>query len=136
MKRYLATLCALFSALVIGGCATQPKPPSLAIAIVSPASQPSAEQLATIHRLLQPHIANKGFVPARDARSADYVMHVRFTPDPFNPPRGHLELIGIERNRPSNLGRPDNAATAASASTLAELRQTIAEIDAVNARSN
>jgi hypothetical protein len=136
MQRHLSKFGALAFAIVIWGCATPAKAPSLAIAIISPTAQPSAEQVATIHRLLQPQIAKQGYVPARDARSADYVMHVRFTPDAFNPPRGHLEFIGIERNRTSHPSRPENAAAEASASTLAELRKTIAEVDAMSARSN
>jgi hypothetical protein len=108
----------------------------MAIAISSPATPPSAEQLATIHRLLRAQIARRGFVPAQDSRTADYVMHVRFTSDALNPPRGHLEFIGIERNRPSSSGRPENAAAEASANALAELSRTIAEVDTLNARSN
>jgi hypothetical protein len=136
MKRSLSTICALAAAIGIWGCASRSSPPSLAIAISSPATPPSAEQLAAIQRLLQAQIATKGFVPAQDSRTADYVMYVRFTPDVLHPPRGHLELIGIERNRPPNPTRPENAAAEANANALAELRKTIAEVDALNARSN
>jgi hypothetical protein len=136
MTRFLAVFCPVLSLIVMWGCATHTKPPGIAVAISSPAAPPSAEQLATINRLLQEQVAKTGFVFATNARSADYLMHVRFTPDAANPPRGHLEFIGIERAQPSNSRPVESSAVEASESTLRELRRIIAEVDALNARSN
>lgn len=136
MTKTCLAIWMLFSAFAIWGCATAARPPSLAVAIVSPASPPSPAQALAINRVLEEQIAKKGYTPARDVRSADYVMHVRFTPDANNPLRGHLEFIGIEPNRAPVAHRPENAAAEASAHTLAELRKAVLELDALNARSN
>src|SRR3954466_958941 len=96
------------------GCAN-PAPrnangPTMAIALSTPGAPPSPAQLASINQLLLGQIMARGFSVAKDAASADYVMRVRFRPDALNPPGGHLEFIGIERNPGRTNRGADNSA--------------------------
>ena len=134
----IVTFSAIVSMASTFGCANSsgraPPASSLAIAITTPGTPPSAQQLTTINQLLQSQITSRGFVVATNVAFADYVMRVRFTPDTVNPPGGHLEFLGIERNhRPGTHG--ENSAVEAGANNLAELRKVISEIEWSNVTS-
>lgn len=105
----------------------------MAIAIATPDAPPSAAQVASIHQVLLPQIAKRGFSVAKDAVSADYVMHVRFTPDSANPAGGHLDFVGIERNQGRIARGREASATEANAAALSELRQAIRDSEWSNA---
>jgi hypothetical protein len=127
-----------FALLLSLGCATavqRPEQPTMAVAINSPISPPSAEELVSINRVLVAQIAQRGFRAAQDVRSADYLMRVRFTPDTINPPGGHLEFLDIEKNAANGRGA-ENAAAEASTRALADLSRAISEIEWAAARSN
>jgi hypothetical protein len=49
--------------------------------VMADGGRPPPSIVAEIHRALQPYIAAHGYAFAPNARSANYVLHVKFTPD-------------------------------------------------------
>jgi hypothetical protein len=87
------------------GCATTAKR-SIAIA-VSPAGQAalSPTQLRLAISALSNELTKRGLLVANSVESADYVMFVRFAPDPALPASGHLEVVDVQpRGREARTG--------------------------------
>ena len=82
LSRALAGLLLASVAAGLGCASVRSTQPTVAIAVVmADGGRPPPSLVADIHRALQPHIAAYGYAFAPKARSADYVLHVKFTPD-------------------------------------------------------
>jgi len=87
-------LALLFSA----GCATtrSGQPPTAVIAVsIAGGGSPTKQQVASIQSILRPEIEKHGYVLAPRSR-ADFIVSVRFTPDPIDSEKGLVAIIGVE----------------------------------------
>src|SRR5581483_12523343 len=60
---------------------------------------PSQPQAAKVYEAITPAMARAGFQFANSIETADYVLTVTFTPNPLDPPGGHVAVNGLERGR-------------------------------------
>jgi hypothetical protein len=93
-------LCSLIVAGAFSGCSStvaQKRKPTVAITIsVQPGSRPSPNDLAELHKLLQPEIERRGYVMAKSSRTTDYFVNVRYPIDPMA-----LQNLSFERAEPT-----------------------------------
>ena len=75
-------------AVGLAGCSStsrEPRKPTVAILInAAPGNRPSPDDVALVHRTLQPEIEKHGYVLAKSSRSTDYFVHVRLPFDPLS----------------------------------------------------
>jgi hypothetical protein len=65
-------------------CTSRPHRAESTVAVVivmADGGRPSPQVVADVYRALHPHIAQGGHVFAESSRGADYLLHVKFTPD-------------------------------------------------------
>lgn len=94
-----ALLCLVVLSLTWSGCSsTSSSSKRLAVVAVTMAGGgvPSKAQLAEVHATLQPKLAQMGYTMAANSRNADYIVHVRFTPDPLGSAAGHVAIDSVE----------------------------------------
>ena len=72
---------------------------SAAIAIVMDGGGvPTAEQIAEVYAKVRPNVARLGYVLAANPRSAEVVVHVKFTPDLSGGAGGHVSILTVASN--------------------------------------
>jgi hypothetical protein len=99
LKNFLWTGLAAWA---LSGCATLGQKsdgrPAILIALqLAGGGAPSAQQAATVYRMLGDAVGHAGLRFADSREGADYVVTATFTPDPVDPNRGHLTVRGVER---------------------------------------
>ena len=72
---------------------------SAAIAIVMDGGGvPTTEQIAAVYAKLRPDIAKLGYVLAENPRSAEVVVHVKFTPNLSDGAGGRVSILTVASN--------------------------------------
>src|SRR5688572_17395616 len=89
---------AVLTAALTGCAAPAQKPvsgiPKATIAVtLTGGGAPSPRQVAGIHAAMQPELLKNGYELAPDLRTADYIVHVRFTADGLGGPGGTLSIL-------------------------------------------
>jgi hypothetical protein len=70
----------------------------VAIAVtVAGGTAPSASDIASIHKAMLPDIEKAGYRLAANPYSADYVVQVRYSPDPQGP-GGRITVVRVTQN--------------------------------------
>lgn len=86
----------------LAACSSTPREtrrPSVAIVIsIGTGSRPSPQEIADLHKRMQPEIEERGYVMAESSRTADYFVHVRYPIDPIAV--GRLVFVKAEPNVP------------------------------------
>ena len=103
ISRFLFACSAVFLACVSSSCSSSISSParikSVAVAIVpSDGRKLSPQQLAGVLAVLRDDAAKAGYVLAAQPNSADYVVHVKFIPNPADEASGTLSIIRVEPN--------------------------------------
>jgi hypothetical protein len=83
-------------------------------------------QLTNIHHAVQDDIAAAGYRFAPNSHVANFLVHVKFTPDALNPSNGHIAITGIE---PNPLNRRGRTAIDTETEEAKEFRQKMREIE-------
>lgn len=98
--RLISVGLGLVLAGALTGCSSasrEPRKPTVAIVVNAAAGErPSPDDVALVHRTLQPEIEKRGYVLAKSSRSTDYFVHVRLPFDPLSAGR-----IVFERAEPT-----------------------------------
>jgi hypothetical protein len=58
----------------------------------------SPREFANIHQAIGGQLDAAGYTFARNADVADFLVTVRFTPNPLSPDGGHVAITGVEPN--------------------------------------